>query len=384
MELLEREGTPNIFVDREYVYVPSGASGYVDEFICQIDRYQDLWYILQDVNSNVIALTDSGGEVVRQHTFDPYGEILTAEDFDTHHGIKVGHQGLFFDRLELPAATSGSVSLGSATQLQPGVFGLYQARNRVLLSRYGRWAQKDPNASGMLHAELWHDGQQTASTVVDPSFVTALQDGLHLFVPFRHAPLVSTDPHGLFLNGIFIELETRAAFISPYPVLFGAANAAMFANDVHQTLTDQQHWLELMIDGLFAIAGQKLFDAAFDAYQGTRYARNATRKLSPTELAKEIGDIGENWLKAHFTDKTQRVFQTSMGPRRVDLVEDGTLYAHESKTGYKILDKVIRTQIAKDAELKQSGQVAGYTWHFFVSPHTGLGGAHKDVLLELQ
>lgn len=25
MELLESEGTPNIFVDREYVYVPSGA-----------------------------------------------------------------------------------------------------------------------------------------------------------------------------------------------------------------------------------------------------------------------------------------------------------------------------------------------------------------------
>ncbi len=33
MELLEGEGTPNIFVDREYVYVPSGAGvggGYVD------------------------------------------------------------------------------------------------------------------------------------------------------------------------------------------------------------------------------------------------------------------------------------------------------------------------------------------------------------------
>jgi hypothetical protein len=68
MELLEGEGTPNIFVDREYVYVPSSASGYVDEFICQIDRYQDLWYILQDVNYNVIALTDSSGDVVRQHT----------------------------------------------------------------------------------------------------------------------------------------------------------------------------------------------------------------------------------------------------------------------------------------------------------------------------
>ena len=185
------------YVDREYVYVPSGASGYVDEFICQIDRYQDLWYILQDVNSNVIAMTDSGGEVVRQHTFDPYGEILAAEDFDTHPGIKVGHQGLFFDRLEPPAPAGGLISMSAAVQLQPGIFGLYQARNRVLLPRYGRWAQKDPNASGMLHASLWHDGRAPSPELATAALSDVLGDGANLFSPFGSAPSIVVDPLGL-------------------------------------------------------------------------------------------------------------------------------------------------------------------------------------------
>jgi hypothetical protein len=203
--------TNSPFVDREYVYVPSGASGYVDEFICQIDRYQDLWYILQDVNYNVIALTDSGGEVVRQHTFDPYGEILTAEDFDTHPGIKVGHQGLFFDRLEPSAPAGGLISMSAAVQLQPGVFGLYQARNRVLLPRYGRWAQKDPNASGMLHGALWHDGQAPMPELAAGSLSSALTDGSNLFALVRSNPFNSTDPTGQWgLGGMAFTTKIQA------------------------------------------------------------------------------------------------------------------------------------------------------------------------------
>ncbi len=200
LALLQGGSTSDIYVDREYIYVPSGASGYVDEFIGQIDRYQDLWYILQDVNYNVIALTDSGGEVVRQHTFDPYGEILTVEDFDAHPGIKIGHQGLFFDRLEPSAPILGAVSMGAAPQLQPGVFGLYQARNRVLLPRYGRWAQKDPNASGMLHTSLWHDGESPIPELAARSLQGVTTDGLNLFAYVRTSPFNATDPTGRFFS----------------------------------------------------------------------------------------------------------------------------------------------------------------------------------------
>jgi hypothetical protein len=44
----------DVWRDREYVYVPSNASGYVDEFIAQIDRFNDVWFVLQDANCNVL------------------------------------------------------------------------------------------------------------------------------------------------------------------------------------------------------------------------------------------------------------------------------------------------------------------------------------------
>ncbi len=253
MELLEGEGTPSIFVDREYVYVPSGASGYVDEFICQIDRYQDVWYILQDVNSNVIALTDDEGEVVRQHTFDPYGEILTAEDFDTHPGIKVGHQGLFFDRLEPPAPSGGLISMSAAVQLQPGVFGLYQARNRVLLPRYGRWAQKDPNASGMLHASLWHDGQEPMPELAAGSLQGVVADGLNLFAFVGSRPFNATDPVGLAefnLSGTALNMGIAGS-------VFGAVGGAIVGWD--QTGTWQGAAGGAMIGGAAGYFGGAAF-----------------------------------------------------------------------------------------------------------------------------
>ena len=185
-------------VDREYVYVPSAAGGYVDEFIGQFDRYGDPWWILQDANFNVLAMADEDGDVVRQVMYDPYGEPLFAEDFAAHPGLKIGHQGLFFDRLELPAPVSGSVSLGSATQLQPGVFGLYQTGNRVLLSRYGRWAQRDPNASGQLLRGLWHEGMSAMPGLTVGELASLVGDGHNLFAFGRNDPLNTTDPSGLF------------------------------------------------------------------------------------------------------------------------------------------------------------------------------------------
>jgi hypothetical protein len=69
---------------------------------------------------------------------------------------------LFFDRLEPPAPVSGGtvISMGAATQLATGVFGRYHTNNRSYLPHYGRRAQADANASGMLHAALWHHGER--------------------------------------------------------------------------------------------------------------------------------------------------------------------------------------------------------------------------------
>lgn len=58
--------------------------------------------------------------------------------------------------------------------------------------------------------------------------------------------------------------------------------------------------------------------------------------------------------------------------------------AHEAKVGYAPLDAKIKRQIAKDAELLQSKEVKGVTWHFFTSPVTGLRGPSKPLLSALQ
>jgi RHS repeat-associated protein len=83
------------------------------------------------------------------------------------------------------------------------------------------------------------------------------------------------------------------------------------------------------------------------------------------------GRIGEAALK-NLGGESQVFFRTSQGARFVDQLANGI--AHESKVGYQTLNAQARSQIAKDVELTQSGQVGGVAWHFFQSPVTGLGG----------
>jgi RHS repeat-associated protein len=83
------------------------------------------------------------------------------------------------------------------------------------------------------------------------------------------------------------------------------------------------------------------------------------------------GRIGEAALR-QLGGESQVFFRTSQGARYVDQLVNGV--ANESKVGYQTLTKNLATQIAKDAELIQSGQIQGAAWHFFQSPLTGLGG----------
>jgi len=57
-----------INTEREYVYTP----GYIDEFVAEYDADGDHWPVLQDANSNAIAMTDDAGVVVRQRVYSPY------------------------------------------------------------------------------------------------------------------------------------------------------------------------------------------------------------------------------------------------------------------------------------------------------------------------
>ncbi len=95
------------------------------------------------------------------------------------------------------------------------------------------------------------------------------------------------------------------------------------------------------------------------------------------------GKVGEDALKA-LGGTPQAYFKTPLtgGGRYVDqLVND---IAHESKVGYTSLTADIKTQIAKDVELMNGGNIKGAVWHFFKSPVTKLVGATKPLLDELK
>ena len=94
---------------REYVWGP----GYVDEIVCQMGGVgvpPARLYYLQDANYNVVAVTNDSGDVVFQYAFEPYGGVLAADTFpaaypDPNHPStnRIGHQGLFFERLYVDA-----------------------------------------------------------------------------------------------------------------------------------------------------------------------------------------------------------------------------------------------------------------------------------------
>jgi hypothetical protein len=93
------------------------------------------------------------------------------------------------------------------------------------------------------------------------------------------------------------------------------------------------------------------------------------------------GRIGEDALK-QLGGESQVFFRTTRGARFIDQLVNGV--ANESKVGYQSLTQDLATQIAKDVELVQSGQIQGSVWHFFVSPVTGLGGPSGPLLQALR
>ena len=90
------------------------------------------------------------------------------------------------------------------------------------------------------------------------------------------------------------------------------------------------------------------------------------------------GKDGELELANMFGGKSQAYFKTSSGGRYVDQLADGI--AHESKVGYTSLSVRIETQILKDVELINTGQIDGAHWHFFTSEVTGKGGGSEPLL----
>jgi uncharacterized protein RhaS with RHS repeats/predicted GIY-YIG superfamily endonuclease len=189
------------WTDREYIWGPDN----VDELVAQItpssstggpSTYSSDYalYALTQTNGTISGLIDSAGVVKAQYTFDPYGEVLAAEVASGMPRNRIGHQGLFFDRLD--AATA-------AEQLGRGYAGVYYNRNRTYLPGLGRFLQRDPNGTAQRCPEFATSlGGAASSPNATFNPRQLYSGGTNLFGYVQQNAVNRTDPMGLFDVGL--------------------------------------------------------------------------------------------------------------------------------------------------------------------------------------
>jgi YD repeat-containing protein len=225
---------------REYVYGPD----YVDEFVAQVDRYGATTFFLQDANYNVVALLSTSGQVLEQYTWEPYGEPAAIDRSTAWHpNNRVGHQGLFFERLD---ATDPEDTF----PLQLGAFGFYHNRNRSYLPSYGRFMQADPNGTG-LGLQTWACFNAHALDLgliaVRPG--ARYHDGLNAYEYVRSNPANALDPQGLLtLFGLFYGVS-EGAYVETSGVLGGmsALDLDFFVEGIEASMRGAYNDAEILI-----------------------------------------------------------------------------------------------------------------------------------------
>ncbi|TDZ43268.1 methyl-accepting chemotaxis protein [Mycobacteroides franklinii] len=146
---------------------------------------------------------------------------------------------------------------------------------------------------------------------------------------------------------------------------------------------------------MFSAAQKELKDGAQAAVVKTA-TQQAAKSAAAAQLAtnKAVGDAFRDQLLAEFGGAArgfvpERTFSTTLGARRIDVFGQDALAAFETKVGRTGFSaKKIAPQVAKDAELLQSGQLRSVTWVFKLKdlaaePSAANGGPTAKLLSEL-
>ncbi len=325
-------------------------------------------YYTQNAHGDVVNLTNADGEVTKKYTYDAFG---VEKNIDENDANAFRYCGEYFD------SESGTIYL----------------RARYYNPTTGRFISRD----------------SFAGSNNDPL-------SLNLYTYCHNNPILGTDPTGHFFDTLF-----DAVSLVVDVVTFCANPTPMGAVDIIADVAG------LVIPGVPSAgvkAGVKAVDAAHDAYKAAdaihdaskvadatkTIVKNGDNILDAADAAKDIkkaskyadnigdsasslikskpktfanGAAGEKELERLYKNGiSQKKFSTSYGKRFVDRFSDGI--AHESKVGYRSLDKFTKKQVLKDAELIKSGDIKGAEWHFFTSSVTGKGGPSKPLQKMLQ
>jgi hypothetical protein len=220
-------------VEREYIWGPGDGRGGVDELLAQCDADRKLWPVLTDAGGDVVAIVGRSGPgpnavalVAGQWTYDAYGAVISADHLLPHPMNKVGHKGLFAERLDVgvaDATVQGSMVSGGVGVETPKLtaFGhhIYHNRNRVHNPGLGRFMQSDPNASGVAVSGMGMMGRIGEPSAPRFDLADHLNDGLNTFQYIHSSPFSGSDPLGLFVG----------AAVDAYGTVASAAGALAYA-----------------------------------------------------------------------------------------------------------------------------------------------------------
>ncbi len=271
---------------REYVWGP-GDRG-IDELLCQYGPTRAPSYPLHDGGGDIIALVDKNGagatpRLLWQATYDAYGQVVEEQTLvQPHTYLHAGHKGLFFDRLDggivdpvtfqetprlMPANHAGSGGANGARLIG-------YARNRQLHTGFGRWLQRDPNASGqgLIGVSAIH-GWCIRGSIDDFDLVSHYQDGANVLGYLDGSPTEATDPLGLWVGSAFDVYFTLGTTTAELAFSLAAVYSENLDHDVawalDWSLDDDMHtrgdasWIQDVYD---SVGIDKAVDGYFDPF----------------------------------------------------------------------------------------------------------------------
>jgi hypothetical protein len=293
------------------------------------------WPIL-DSGGDVIALCDLGhannsARVRTQIVYDAYGRVIGRSNPATPATgppeLRVGHKGLFFDRLDWGIVDP--LTLAETPRLEPGATLLGYNRNRTLHVGWGRFLQRDPNATGLpVQAGLGFHGDGFAASVQGFDLAAHYGDGANVYEYIGSDPLGGGDPTGLMEFSLGGQMATMA--INAWEMADGMLETArigirsgfglasmieLYSGGLDQAVDWQHDWHS--VDYLYLASGvdplaygddwsvleadQSMTDGAFSGD-----ARFATAGMSPRRFKEKFGGA-TNWKGANGTYRPRYV-----------------------------------------------------------------------------
>ena len=241
---------------REYVWGPGDwGGGGVDELLVQYDAGRRATWPILDSGGDVIALCDLGGagnsaRVLTRIVYDAYGRVIGRSDPATPATgppeLRVGHKGLFFDRLDWGIVDP--LTFEETPRLEPGARLIGYNRNRSVHVGWGRFLQRDPNATGLVVQDhLSYHGRQLSGWVQGFDLALHYGDGSNVYQYIGSDPLGGSDPAGLMefsLGGLMGSSAQAAGMYSDYNqeviqnagIAYGFIGAAVGAYAMDQLL----------------------------------------------------------------------------------------------------------------------------------------------------